>query len=230
MMRFLILLIVIVSISCEKKDNPQVETTPTDVNAGKTHVPFTPDTEEAPVLTLPLNGINFADGQIVQVHPMGIPEGTEGQTSEEIEVVRAIPGENIRSYVSGIVSGVGMVDGNQSNNNINIRYGRNYVILHLHVSNVPSDIVVGRMVQVGDLLGTTQSDLSGWSGRGFWELAILKKEGAGCYFVCPVDYFDAAGQTVLNELARKYNLSGRTEFCYTKRVDNSVCNPLDEYQ
>jgi len=169
-----------------------------------------PNTTEAPSLTfywgaskqtiVPLSIMNISSRY-------GGWEGTGGgiykpyyEPASESEMTLSTTREPIYSYNKGTVVYATAESINaygQHVGEVGIRYGRNYSIKYLHITEIQSGITVGTTVEKGVLLGYTEK----LSSSGFWEVEVNRIIGTTQVRALPVIYYwDAASAQVFNDI------------------------------
>lgn len=172
--------------------------------------PIYPDTDSAPVLTF-----YWGSPRATSVPPTVSGIGRYGEwdgggnyfktgyePATEIEIRSTSFAEPVYTNCSGTVVKKGDVSTNvygQEVSYLSIRYGRKYVVKHLHLADIPSSITVGSTVDKGTLIGYTERMGTAF---GFWEIEMNVIRSDEVVAVPPDSYFDSASRTVLAAILR----------------------------
>ena len=170
-----------------------------------------PDTDAAPQLTF-----YWGAGKQTVVPPSississryGGWEGSGGggvfksglEPATESEMILTTTREPVYSYCPGTIVKATYEPTNalgQQEGEVAVRYGRKYVVKHVHITQIQPAVVVGQTIEAGTLIGYTEQMGSG----SFWEVEVdWLKSGTECRALPVVFFLDAASQTVFNDI------------------------------
>lgn len=123
------------------------------------------------------------------------------EPASESEMYFSATREPVYSYTRGTIvyatyeaqNGYGQWEGE-----IGIRYGRNYLVKHVHVTEIQPGVVVGQTIEAGVLIAYTEKM---GDEIGFWETEVCWLKSTHEIRALPLVFFlDAASQTVFNDI------------------------------
>lgn len=172
-----------------------------------------PDTNEAPKLHLywgPQKTTNFDASTLIEIEKFGVFENIpvpNCETSKDPGAEWAMhfePGSlPVYTYAPGTITNI---QDEGTSKELVVRYGKQYAVKYLHVTNVPDTLRQGDKVEAGTLVGYTQL-LEATPDYEFWELEVNKIiDGKIARTDFPLNYFDEESKVAFEALRESSSL------------------------